>query len=150
MIQKGPLMRKNKELKKWVHADCVRVQDAVINSYKDGTENVQAATVPALPHGLSNVSPRDYHSEWTRYMQFAKRNGITLVPGRDIAWDLALVWDYLRFRSKTCKPETVKQVLTKLTHFGARFHFVLPTSKFDGDAAGHRNIMRMKKQSALA
>ena len=142
-------MRKDHELKKWVHADCVRIQEAVINSYKDVTGSPQAAATPALPHGLSKVSLRDYQAEWTRYVQFAERNGCTLVPGRDIAWDMLMVWDYLKFRARTCKPETVKQVLTKLGHFGARFNFVLPTSKFDGDAAGHRNITRMKKQIAI-
>ena len=149
MIQKGAMMQKDQELKKWVHADCVRVQAAVINTYKDTTGSARATTAPALLHDLSNVSLRDYQAEWTRYVQFAERSGITLVPGRDIAWDLTVVWDYLKFRSTTCKPETVKQVLTKLAHFGARCNFVLPTSKFDGDAAGRRNITRMKKQIVI-
>ena len=173
-------MRKDKKLNRFVHASCVRLQQAVIDRYKDismtrplvaradqdqikdvsavrspgaqvGQESIPDAVAPAattLPHGLADSSLSDYAKEWDKYVQFAARRG-DAIPGRDIKWDMDLVWEYLQFRATTCKPETVKQVLTKLSHFGMRFKFVLATSKFDGDAYAYRSMTKMKRQLAI-
>ena len=147
-----------------MHASCVRGQQAVINRFKDavgttrgsGQEDcvkdaaadTRGASSSSLPHGLSSKSLDDYSAEWGRYVRFASRSGDE-IPGRDVQWDLQLVWDYLRHRATTCKPETVKQILTKLAHFGARCNFVLATSKFDGDPAMFRSVTKMKRQLAI-
>ena len=177
MMQRGTLMRKDKQLKKFVHASCARVQQAVIDRFKDvsatppvsasavlrsgaditqvsatdattSASGIPSASPSTLPHGLAGSSLSDYSMEWSRYLKFAlQRSGS--VPGRDKKWDMQLIWDYLQFRAQTCKPETVKQILTKLAHFGARFKFVLATSKFDGDAYVFRSVTKMKKQLAI-
>ena len=103
---------------------------------------------PTLPHGLAQSSLADYSKEWSKYIAFAARTG-DVIPGRDVEWDLDLVWEYLQFRARTCKPETIKQVLTKLGHFGARHKFIFATSKFDGDAYAYRSVGKMKKQLAI-
>lgn len=108
-----------------------------------------AATSPStLPHGLADSSIKDYSREWASYIRFASQERDT-VPGRDCEWDTSLVWEYLQFRARTCKPETAKGILTKLAHFGARCNFVLPTSKFDGDALVYRQLNKMKKQLVI-
>ena len=181
-------MRKDKELKRFVHASCVqtmkaaversqgsgmrsnleRVKDAsavrpaeahVGEATTDRVKDIAAAqpgagpfgvsnSPSALPHGLAENSLGDYSKEWNKYVQFALRR-CSAVPGRDIKWDMQLVWEYLQFRATTCKPETIKQVLTKLAHFGARSNFVLATSKFDGDAGSYRAVTKMKRQLAI-
>ena len=148
MIQRGTLMRRDRELKKFVHASCASVQQTVIDRIKDTVSQPPAAQSSGLPHGLARNTLDDYTTEWARYVQFASLRG-TRVPGRDVPWDTSLLWEYVQHRAQTCKPETVKQILTKLAHFGARFKFVLATSKFDGDPATHRSIIKMKKQLVL-
>ena len=76
----------------------------------------------ATAYGLTPQSLNDYYSaEWGRYVQFVSQRGAQ-VPGRDVQWNMTLVWEYLRHRALTCKPETVKvkQILTKLVHFARR------------------------------
>ena len=176
-------MRKDMQLKRFVHASCAKVKQAVVDKcngvrekrvdsfkdmtgrqsdrFKDVTEKQRSASAEeagqeqenvtatsTLPHGLAKSSLKDYSNEWMKYLLFATQRR-TLVPGKDVKWDLDLVWEYLRFRSRTCKPETIKQVLTKLAHFGARYKFVLPTSKFDGDPCAYRSVSKMKKQLAI-
>ena len=101
-----------------------------------------------LPHGLADSSLKDYSREWSYYVQFASQVH-DIVPGRDCEWDLALVWEYLQFRAQRCKPETAKAILTKLAHFGARYNYVLATSKFDGDAYTYRCLNKMKRQLVI-
>ena len=148
LMQRGTLLRRDSELKKFVHASCARGQQAVINRIKDVSTRPPASMNLALPHGLASSSLDDYSTEWSRYVQFASSRG-SQIPGKDLPWDMALLWEYVQHRAQTCKPETVKQVLTKLAHFGARFNFVLATSKFDGDPAAHRSITKMKKQLTI-
>ena len=151
MIHKGDLMRKDGKTKKWVHFSCARVQQKVIDrcemeSPAESSDPPQVATT--LPHGLAASSLVDYSKEWSKYVQFASQLGST-IPGRDAEWDLDLVWEYLRFRARTCKPETLKQVLTKLSHFGVRNKFILATSKFDGNPHAYKSLAKMKKQLAI-
>lgn len=148
MIHKGDLMRKDGKLKKWVHFSCARIQQKVIDRVKEETSTSSsdsAHTATTLPHGLAANSLADYSKEWSKYVQFASQLGAT-IPGRDAEWDLDLVWDYLRFRARTCKPETLKQVLTKLSLFGVRNKFILATSKFDGNSYAYKSLTKMKKQ----
>ena len=147
-MQRGTLIRRDKVLKKFVHASCIQVQQAVISRVKEVAGDPAEAADPALPHGLASATLGDYKTEWTRYVQFASRR-TTLVPGQDAPWDMALLWEYVQHRSQTCKPETIKQILTKLAHFGARHSYVLATSKFDGDPVVHRNITKMKRQLTI-
>ena len=168
MIHPGTLLRKDREVKKFVHASFAHVKQAVINKVKDisstdatGHQHATSrAAVPApplvfpspssqeLPHGLAKSSLADYSKEWSNYIKFALQHGDT-VPGRDVDWDIDLVWEYLQFRAKTRKPETIKAVLTKLGHFGARPKFALATSRFDDDAYTYRSLTRMKRQLVL-
>ena len=144
-------MQKDAKLKRFVHFSCARVRQTVIDRCKDASASGQSQHVqesPTLPHGLAQSSFSDYSKEWSKYITFASRTGDS-IPGRDVDWDLGLVWEYLQFRARTCKPETIKQVLTKLAHFGARHKFVLATSKFDGDAYTYRSVSKMKKQLAI-
>ena len=122
MMQRGTMIRRDKELKRFVHASGVHGQQAVINRVKDISMRPPEAVNPALPHGLTPQSLNDYYSaEWGRYVQFVSQRGAQ-VPGRDVQWNMTLVWEYLRHRALTCKPETVKvkQILTKLVHFARR------------------------------
>ena len=162
-MQRGALLCRDKVLKRFVHVSCARVQQAVVDRIKDtvaqpssikdtvaqpsGAQSTRTPD-PTLPHGLALNTLDDYSTEWSRYLQFASSRH-TRVPGRDVAWDMQLLWDYVQHRAHTCKPETVKQILTKLAHFGARHNFVLATSKFDGDPAAHRIITKMKKQLVI-
>ena len=144
-------MRKDAVLNRFVHASCARIKQAVIDRTDDESAEDAAGAVKdaaALPHGLAKSSLADYTKEWSKYVQFASQLG-SVIPGRDVEWDLDLLWSYLQFRATTCKPETLKQVLTKLSHFGARHQFVLATSKFDGDACAYRSVSKMKKQLAI-
>ena len=122
------------------------------NQVKDitgaGNAAPQVASGTSLPHGLSSSSLADYSKEWDRYLRFAGQQR-DVIPGRDTEWDMQFVWEYLQFRSSTCKPETVKQILTKLAHFGARHKFILATSKYDGDPFAYRSMHKMKKQLAI-
>ena len=170
-------MRKDKTLNRFVHVSCVQLQQVVVDrdegvqplvthvnqdhikdvsavqpagaqAGQEATSDAGAPTATALPHGLADSSLGDYAKEWDKYVQFAAQRG-SVIPGRDIKWDMDLVWEYLQFRATTCKPETVKQVLTKLAHFGTRFKFVLATSKADGDAYVYRSLTKMKRQLAI-
>ena len=149
MIQRGAPIRKDVTLKKFVHASCAKVTQAVVRQEKKKSASSSAAAAePALPHGLTQTTLEDYEAEWNRYVQFASARR-DIVPGRDVPWELPLVWQYMQFRGRTCKPETIKQVLTKLAHFGARNKFILATNKFDGDAVSNRAIAKMKQQQVI-
>ena len=101
-----------------------------------------------LPHGLSERSVKDYQVEWSRYERFAKETHIK-VPGKDVDWDMQLLWDYMLMRSTTCKPTTVVQIATKLRHFGLRHRFVLETSKFDTRPNQYNAIKNMKRELSI-
>lgn len=68
------------------------------------------------------------------------------VPGRDIPWDMSIIWQYLQHRAKSCKPETIKAILTKLGRISERYKHILPTSRFDCDPYGYRSVTKMKRQ----
>ena len=74
-------------------------QVRVKNCVKDAAVDTQRhRSSSSLPHGLSLKSLDDYSAEWGRYVLFASRLGDE-IPGRDVQWDLQLVWDYLGHRT---------------------------------------------------
>ena len=147
LIRPGQPIVKDMSFRKFVHADCARVQQptAERDARVEAELGIKDGVQPQLPHRLSEASLRDYMAEWDRYKQFAsERRG--QIPGMAVPWDMSLLWEYLQHRPATCKPTTLKQILTKLSHFGSRHNFVLPSSKFDGAPADHKTIHKMMQQ----
>ena len=71
------------------------------------------------------------------------------MPGRDTAWNPFLLWQYMQFRAEKCKPTSVFSALSALAHMGMKCGFVLPTTRFDGDALLYRQIRSMKREISL-
>ena len=143
-IHRGEFIRRDPELKKFVHAACVARQQAVVFA-QETTADAPPSLFANVPHGLRQESIDSYTIEWNRYCKWATAVTGT-VPGRDAPWTADVVWKYMQHRSKTCKPSTLNSVRTMLAHFGARFGHVLPTRKSDGNPAMHRALERMRKQ----
>ena len=140
---------RDKDLKKFVHATCVRAQQQVAAQRWRGVPLDPEAGIPeGLPHGLTPKSLADYQIEWSRYTQFAQSR-CREIPGQDVKWDMGLLWDYLLERSRTCKPTTLVQIATKLRHFGVMHGHVLATSKFDAKPGEYGIIRNMKRQLAI-
>ena len=110
---------------------------------------VLAAQSKSPPQGIKPKTLRVYTTEWLKYCGFASRRGHQSIPGRDVPWDMSLLWQYLQFRSSTCKPSTQKGILSALAHFGSNHGQLLATSRFDYDSLAYRNICKMKKQLLL-
>ena len=148
LIQVGAVIVRDKSLKKFVHASCMRAQQQVIAQQQREKTLEPEAVAEGLPHGLTIKTLGDYKVEWSRYLQFAMQRR-QAVPGRDVKWDTGLLWDYLLQRSRTCKPTTLVQIATKLRHFGVMHGFVLATSKFDANPGDYNAIRNMKRQLAI-
>ena len=148
LIRPGHLIVRDMSLRRFIHAQCAKVQQPAVQRAVRQTQADACQENGDLPHGLADRSLESYQVEWDRYVSFAgdRRNK---VPGAAVPWDMQLLWDYLRFRATTCKPATIKQILTKLSHFGAINGFVLANSKFDGAPAAHKAIHRMMQQLKL-
>ena len=149
LIRPGQPIVRDMTLRRFVHASCAKVQQPTVQR----AEQAQSGEPPAEsqsngPHGLAARSLESYQVEWDRYVAFAgvRRQQI---PGATVPWDMQLLWEYLQARSETCKPATIKQILTKLSHFGAMNNFILANSKFDGAPAAHKAIHRMLQQLKL-
>ena len=71
------------------------------------------------------------------------------MPGRDVKWNMSLLWEYLLERSRTCEPTAPVQIATKLPHFGVMHGFVMATSKFDANTGDYNTIRNMKLQLAI-
>ena len=149
MIRPGQPIVRDMSLRRFVHAQCAKVQQPVIQrAQRQQQSNAERQDCTELPHGLSERSLQSYQTEWDRYVSFAGERRAE-IPGAVVPWDMQLLWHYLQSRSATCKPTTVKQILTKLSHFGALHGFVLANSKFDGAPAAHKAIHRMMQQLKL-
>ena len=72
-----------------------------------------------------------------------------VVPGKDVAWDAQHLWEFLKHRSRTCKPSTVISIMSALKHFGARHNFMLPTAKGEQPSVLRWQIRGMRKQLRL-
>ena len=142
IIYRGNRIAFDDRFGKFVHADCVRAM-AVPSA---PTAPVQGDVLTALPAGVRPRTLVTYRTEWARYEALAKRRGFTAVPGRDCPWDIQLLWAYMSFRGETCKPQTVTAGLSALAYFGARFGFLLPTSKNDSNSLLYRQLAMLKQQ----
>ena len=148
-IQVGAVIKRDDVLKRFVHGSCAHAQRQVVAARAQVTSvRNDSAMSPTLPHGLKVKTLKDYQVEWSRYLQFAQARQ-ALVPGRDVQWDMQLLWDYFKQRSTTCKPTTIVQIVTKLRHFGMMHGFVLANSKFDARPAEYGMVRNMKRQVAL-
>ena len=101
-----------------------------------------------MPNGLQPQSINSYAIKWRRYCRWAEAT-VGYVPGKEAQWDAAVLWQYMQHRGRTCKPSTLTSIRTMLAHFSARFGYVLPTHKSDGNPALHRSIEAIKKQLAM-
>ena len=93
-----------------------------------------------IPHGLKPRSLATYTIEWERYERFVIRRGINRVPGKHVPWDLAVLNEFMEYRSRTCKPTTLARSFSMLAHFGAMHGFLLPNSRDDSDSIGFRRL----------
>ena len=62
---------------------------------------------------------------------------------------MPLLWRFIQFRDRTCKPQTVTSGLSALTYFGARFGKLLATAKHDSDSVMYRQLTMLKNQLAI-
>ena len=136
VIDRGNKIAFDDRFGKFVYADCARAM-AVPSA---PTAPVQGDALTALPAGVRPHTLVTYRTEWARYEALVKHRGFTAVPGRDCPWDVQLLWAYMSFRGETCKPQTVTAGLSALTYFGARFGFLLPTSKNDSKSLLYRQF----------
>ena len=73
LIHPGQPIVKDMSIRKFVHAECARVQQPVVDrdARAEAELGIKNGVQPQLPHGLSAASLRDYMAEWDRYKQFA-------------------------------------------------------------------------------
>ena len=71
------------------------------------------------------------------------------MPGRDLPWRASVLWDYLLFRSATCKPPTLNSELSALAYSSVRYGHILPVSKYEQPALLYKQIRRMRAQLKL-
>ena len=144
-MSKGAQIRYDVGAGKFVHASCARVQRVpVVPTVPAGN-----GRSPRLPPGLKTKTLEGYTSEWSRYAALARRQGHSDIPGRDGPWDMELLWQYMSFRGRTCKPQTVTAGLSALSYFGVRFNQLLATSRHDSDSLMYRQISLLKQQLAI-
>ena len=130
---------------KFVHASCARAMAVP----ETPTLSSRGEVLSSLPAGVRPRTLATYRTEWARYEALAKRRGYVKIPGMDGPWDVQLLWAYLSFRSETCKPHTVTAGLSALAYFGARFGYLLPTSKNDSNSLLYRQIAMLKQQLVI-
>ena len=149
MIAAGSPVRFVAEFDIVVHASCERVREAVAAREADDAE-VALAAPTVLPHGLTEGTIDTYSRVWSGYLRFARRIGYYRdIPGRHVPWVPEVLWSYMQFRAKKCKPGTVKSSLSALAHFSHRNKFMLPTRVLDGKPWFHRVIANCKRQVVL-
>ena len=147
LIARGARISYDVSAGKFVHTRCARVQRAppslhVARSGLDGSSG-------GIPWGVKRRTRATYSTEWERYAIFAQRQGFAEVPGKDCPWHLPLLWRYMQFRGRTCKPKSITGCLSALAHVGARHGRLLATSKFDADSIMYRRIAMLKNQLAI-
>ena len=128
-----------------VHASCDRIRDAVIRR-TDRASTTLSTGDEVLPHGIADESVNSYAYVWQLYLDFAARRGYTQVPVKDAPWDMSLLWQFMKYRAGSCKPQTVISNISALAHFGWRCKRVLATSKNDGDPLMYKQTSAMRKQ----
>ena len=146
MISIGSLIKFNFKYQRYTHASCAKANAPMLRA-----RNIIAefATDETRPHGLKPNTMETYAKEWSKYLLFVERRGRHDVPGRSSPWDMQLLWNFISSRALACKPSSLRCVLSILAHFGSYYGFLLPTSRFDDDAVGYRQLSMMRKQLAL-
>ena len=141
----GQLLRFHAKFDKAIHAECKALQRAVVAA-ADCTLAMAEERLD-LPAGLQPKTLVSYLDEFGRYVRFAERMWSEfIVPGRDEVWNAFLLWKFMLFRAEKCKPTTVFSSLSALAHCGVQHGYVLPTTKWDGNALFYRQIKNMKRE----
>ena len=140
----GHSIRYDSRADAYVHSDCTVFERLVSTN-----QQLAERSVRGIPHGLKPKTVATYTVEWERYERFVTRRGLGAVPGKHVPWDLALVAEFMEWRSRTCKPSTLARTFSILAHFGALFGFLLPNSRDDNDSLGYRRLRNIKKQLAI-
>ena len=133
-----------------VHAECEQIQ-ALAHSVARKTDRMlrKMGGDQSLPTGLKEKTKGSYAAEWLQYEKFVRRMWSAVVPGKHETWNAFVLWKYLCFRARRCKPTTVFSCLSALAHCGTMHGYVLPTNKFDGNPLMYRQIKNMKREISL-
>ena len=145
MIRPGEAIAFKPGSSRAVHADCNVAVRAAATRSDAPREDVGCV----IPHGKKESSMQTYQRQWDTYVAFVQRRGYRLVPDRDTAWDLALLWAFMLFRLRSCKPATIISEMSALAHFGAHYGKLLATSKHDGDSVMYRRVCNMRAQLTI-
>ena len=145
MIRPGEAIAFKLGRRRAVHARC----DAVGHRAAARSEAPRLDEGCAIPHGKKESSMQTYQRQWDTYVSFVTRRGYRAVPGRDVAWDLPLLWLFMLFRLRSCKPATIISEMSALAHFGAHFGYLRATSKHDGDSVMYRRVCNMRSQLTI-
>ena len=86
-----------------------------------------------------------YVDEWNLYVSFARKKFGRRVPGRDRAWRMDAVAQYLQWRSRRCNARTLEQVKSKIKHCGICYGYLLPTAKTEGPALQRLQLAMISK-----
>lgn len=98
-----------------------------------------------LGTGLERDTVRAYKKEWKMYIEFCNRKKWKRIPGRDVAWNIRAVEQYLRWRAKKNNIRTLTQIKSKLKHCGLCHDFLLPTAKGEGPSKLRLQIVMVSK-----
>ena len=102
---------------------------------------------PMLPLGCGvepGTAPK-YVKEWELYISFVRKHFGSRVPGRDRAWRIDVVAQYLQWRSRRCNSRTLEQVKSKIKHCGLCYSHLLPTAKGEGPAIKRLQLAMVSK-----
>ena len=150
LIHLGNFIAWDKQQRAYVHRSCAAALRPVVAAAA-ANARTDNATAPAgmrakAPPGLRAKSLASYRKEWHRYCDWVESR-LSAVPGRDVPWDVDVLYNYMLMRSETCAPSTLTSCFTQLAHFGVDFGFILPNSKHDGgDPVLRKGVQRIKKQ----
>ena len=133
-----------------IHAECEHVQ-AMARDASRKTDRMlsKMGGTESLPTGLKHKTQESYATEWLKYEKFVRRKWGTTVPGKHERWNAFVLWKYMCFRARRCKPTTIFSCLSALAHCGVMHGFVLPTTKFDGHPLMYKQIKNMKREISL-
>ena len=100
--------------------------------------------------GLEPSSAIAYAREWALYTTWWGTSGPGRLglPGRDRPWDFQILYAFMRTRARTCRPSTLRSVLTMLKEGGAKYRHFLPTQKHEQPHILYHRIRRMMAQLA--
>ena len=70
----------------------------------------------SLYTGVEADTGDKYIIEWELYIDFCRRKGFKIIPGRDVDFDIALMQKYLEWRSKRNNINSIAGIKSKLKH----------------------------------